>query len=547
MIPRFLPLLLAVALVFGLVAPVRAQYAAWYATPGTISSGDASATDLDGNTYLLGYFCGSAVFDTTTLQAGGHIFNFGCGGGATFLAKISAAGRWQWARQLPLYNGRVATDTSGHVFLAGSFTDSLSVGSTTYHSRGGSDVFVGRLSGATGAWQWLTTAGGPSQDYLTGLAVTPTGAATVAGVFASDSLAFGATVLTDPLVGPDGQGLFLAHLSAGGAWRGAVSAVNPTPIYRWPTTPTTPYLSLDAVGNAYIAGTGGDSAARFGAFTLPVGASYVARLGSGATTWQWAQPVGGWLRALAADDRQVVVAGGFFDSTFTIGATTLVHSAPEPDSLTGYAPEALFVASLDPLTGAWGWATGGGQGEVYAMATGPAGAVYMTGLLRGPATFGTTTLAGPSNQYDNNLFVASLTAAGTARWAVADSAAYAGSSGNSIGVDAAGNAYVGGTEGNHYSPLGWTNGFALVARVAPNGVLAVAAPVRRAAFDLSPNPARSVVRLTGAPQARIELLDIMGRVVRTWPGGQLQADLSGVAPGLYVVRVGTATRRLVVE
>ncbi len=68
-----------------------------------------------------------------------------------------------------------------------------------------------------------------------------------------------------------------------------------------------------------------------------------------------------------------------------------------------------------------------------------------------------------------------------------------------------------------------------------------------AAFTLAPNPARNVVRLSGAPQAPAELLDATGRVVRTWPAGQLQADLSGVAPGVYVVRVGGATRRLVVE
>lgn len=545
--PRF-HLLLTLGLLLGLGAPARAQYAAWHKSPAA-GTGDALATDAAGNSYLLGYFCGYAVFDTITLQAGGHIFNYGCGGGAMFLAKVSAAGRWQWARPLPLplFPTQVALDTSGHVFLAGFFTDTVTVDSTTFISRGRSDVFVGQLSAATGAWQWLRTVGGSSNEYLTSLAVTPAGAATVAGAYTSDSLAFGATVLTDPLVGPAGRSLFVARLAVGGTWLGAVSAQSATTDTGWDNNfPLGAHLALDAAGNAYLTGAGGDSAARFGAFTVPVGSSYVARL-SAANAWQWAQPVSAALTALTTGGGSVLVAGSFFDYTLTLGATTLVHSAY--DSANPYVPNG-FVAMLDPLTGAWGWATGTGQAEIRALATDLAGDVYLTGQLTGPATLGTTTLVGPTEFNDTRLFVASLTATGAARWAVADTVTYAGSSGNGLGLDAAGNVYVGGTEGYHaFSP--GPSGAALVARVAHVGVLAVAPPGRHATFVLYPNPATGKVRLSGAPAGPVSLTDALGRTVRTTllPAGQTEAtlDLAGLPAGLYLMRSGAQTRRLVVE
>jgi hypothetical protein len=76
---------------------------------------------------------------------------------------------------------------------------------------------------------------------------------------------------------------------------------------------------------------------------------------------------------------------------------------------------------------------------------------------------------------------------------------------------------------------------------------------RVAALGVFPNPAApgASVRITGAEAgAPVQLLDATGRVVRlarATNGGDMVLDLKGLSAGVYTVRVGTATQRLVVE
>lgn len=75
----------------------------------------------------------------------------------------------------------------------------------------------------------------------------------------------------------------------------------------------------------------------------------------------------------------------------------------------------------------------------------------------------------------------------------------------------------------------------------------------RARFSLAPNPAKGAVRLTVVPgtAATAQVLDGLGRVVRSFdlPRATSNLDLSleGLRPGLYTVRVGAATRQLLVD
>lgn len=81
------------------------------------------------------------------------------------------------------------------------------------------------------------------------------------------------------------------------------------------------------------------------------------------------------------------------------------------------------------------------------------------------------------------------------------------------------------------------------------------AEVERPALHAYPNPAAEQVwvrpaSVTGPETLSVELLDAAGRVLRTeraTPGVTLRIDLSGVAPGGYLLRAGAATQRLVVR
>ena len=75
------------------------------------------------------------------------------------------------------------------------------------------------------------------------------------------------------------------------------------------------------------------------------------------------------------------------------------------------------------------------------------------------------------------------------------------------------------------------------------------------AFGLAPNPARGSVRLllpVAAPAAQTaELLDVLGRSVRRFPVParvqEMSLSVTDLPRGLYLVRVGGASQRLVLE
>ncbi|RSK45803.1 T9SS type A sorting domain-containing protein [Hymenobacter perfusus] len=81
-----------------------------------------------------------------------------------------------------------------------------------------------------------------------------------------------------------------------------------------------------------------------------------------------------------------------------------------------------------------------------------------------------------------------------------------------------------------------------------SSVVVVTGPETSAmALVLLPNPAQQYVQVQGAANRPIQLLDMTGRVLRMQPAGNSLLQLSGVKPGLYLVRTGMRTARLVVE
>lgn len=102
-----------------------------------------------------------------------------------------------------------------------------------------------------------------------------------------------------------------------------------------------------------------------------------------------------------------------------------------------------------------------------------------------------------------------------------------------------------------------TRGFGpfLIGANTTNSVLAATEAAPALAFSLLPNPAHEATQLqlvAAAPTAQaVQVLDVLGRAVRslTLPAGATRANLpvQGLPKGMYLVRVGTATQRLVLE
>ncbi len=527
----------------GLGATVSAQAPTWQAvsSPG-LGTGSATTIDAAGNVYFTGGINGPATFGAFALNGPG-----------AYVTKQQPDGTYEWVVSGgdAIITG-VAVDGSGNVFVSGWFNQpTLTFGTITLIGSSTptyvtNDGFVAKLSSA-GVWQWgMTTSGGTTAEAL---AVDGSGNVYLAGTL-DGSARFG-TITVASAGSADG---YVAKLNAAGDWAWAVGVGRTGYDYCLG-------LTVDAAGNAYASGVFESDSVRFGSTTLvnttPSGSAdgFVAKLNP-AGVWQWATRIGGQsddasLRVAVDGRGEVVVTGYFLSPTTTFGTITLADSTGGGE---------LFVAKLT-TAGAWAWATSaGGPFFDYATAltTDVTGNIYLTGAFESfTATFGTTTLTNPGTGgvggfMNGQVFVARLGPTGTWEWAVSGGS-IRNDIGTGIAVDRSGSIYVTG----EYAGPATFGAFTLpatfesqpfLARLgpAPTGLPLAAHPV---ALTLSSNPAREVVRLTGGTGPTAFLLNSLGQKVRAVPltEGIATFDVSALPAGVYAVRTGALTQRLVVE
>lgn len=184
------------------------------------------ALDATGNAYVGG------TYSSASLRLGGTtLLNTTPGTQATYIAKITPAGSWQWATGIIGTGGGtqvatgVAVDQNGITYLTGNFSSSTATfGATTLTNQGvGStdDLFVASLD-ANGAWRWASQASGPGNDISSDLVLDRAGQPIITGEFVGKTVQFGTTLLTNTS-SADKTDAFVAKLDAAGAWTWALS------------------------------------------------------------------------------------------------------------------------------------------------------------------------------------------------------------------------------------------------------------------------------------------------------------------------------------
>ncbi len=362
----------------------------WAKQAGGLYSGYSYgiAVDANENSYVTGYFSGSATFGTTTLTSSSEYYS------DIFVAKLDSSGNWLWAKQAggtDCHDGYgIAVDADGNSYVTGYFYGSATFSTTILTSNGYEDIFVAKLD-SSGNWLWAKKAGGTNYDDGYGIAVDANGNSYVTGYFLGDA-DFGNTTLTSS----GGSDIFVAKLDINGNWRWAKQA-------RGTSYDKGYSIAVDANGNSYVTG-GLSGSVTFGTTTLINSGEYdifVAKLDINGN-WLWAKKAGGtsgdFGNGIAVDANGNSYVTGNFWSSATFGTTTLTSSG-------GYD---IFVAKLD-INGNWLWAKQAGGGAIYdygqSIAVDANGNSYVTGYFEGGATFGTTTL-NSSGSWD--IFVAKL-------------------------------------------------------------------------------------------------------------------------------------------
>lgn len=124
---------------------VQAQISPQWAVRAGSANNDAAydlVTDLAGNSHVTGNYFNSVTFGNITLSSAGSA--------DIFVARLSASGDW-----LDATSGAgtgddispcIGTDSSGNIYLAGYFEDTLSFGDIAITSFGSNDLFVAKVS-----------------------------------------------------------------------------------------------------------------------------------------------------------------------------------------------------------------------------------------------------------------------------------------------------------------------------------------------------------------------------------------------------------------
>ena len=422
----------------------------WVGTGGGPGAdvGNAIAVDAAGNSYVAGYFNGTATFGTNTLTSAGNT--------DIFITKQDSSGQLLWARRAggPGYDAAkgIAVDALGNCYVTGAYEGVADFGGgslTNTSPTSYADVFLVKYD-AAGTLVWARSAGvAQAADEGTAVAVDSAGNVLVTGRSVLTSFAGVAVV--------NSGRIFVAKYTSAGAPVWARKAGS----YSGGNQDTGTGIAADSAGNVFVTGVFYSPVATFGAGTFTnfgLADMFLAKFDA-AGTLVWARQAGG-----AGEDTASGVAVAADGSAYLVGATggNATFSGSNVTSLAGASADGFIAKYAGDGSVTWVRQFGGsGISAARAVAVDGAGTVHVTGYFAGGATFGTTPLGGIAGSYD--AFLTRLDANGVFAFVQqAGGADLSGDFGLGVGADSAGNSIITG----YFSGTSTVGGGSLASRGA---------------------------------------------------------------------------------
>jgi hypothetical protein len=216
-----------------------------------IDAPSSLAIDNNNNIYMTGVNFGTAVFDTITLNNTSGFPN-------AFIAKFDSGGDVQWAKTI----GNTDWDQGGgiavhnnNLYISGTFSLSVVMGSTTLTSSGQRDFYLAKLD-LNGNYLWARSAGSIQNEQGRSIAIDGAENIFVDGLFFADM-----TIGSIILVNPGAFYGFIAKYDSSGnvIWAKSVSTTNGE-VGMGP-------IAIDSSNNLYVT-TGGGPTCIFDTITV---------------------------------------------------------------------------------------------------------------------------------------------------------------------------------------------------------------------------------------------------------------------------------------
>jgi hypothetical protein len=159
-----------------------------------MDEGNSISVDANGNSIITGDFSSpTLIFGATTLISDSSLSDI-------FIAKYDVSGNVLWAKSaggiVEEQSFSIAMDAIGNSYITGySRSPTLVFGSTTLTNAGMADMFIVKYD-VSGNVLWAKNAGGTKFEMGYGVAVDAGGNVYATGFFASPTITFGSTVLT---------------------------------------------------------------------------------------------------------------------------------------------------------------------------------------------------------------------------------------------------------------------------------------------------------------------------------------------------------------
>jgi len=356
----------------------------WVEQAGGIGDehGNGIAIDIDGNSYVTGFFNGIATFGSTVLTS--------FGGRDIFIAKYDTDGNVLWAKHAggaTLDHGSgISVDAGGNCYITGRFTGTATFGSIVLTSNGDADVFVAKYD-TDGNALWAEKGGGSGLDAGFRISVDAGGNSSVTGFF-NGTATFGSTVLTSF----GGRDIFIAKYDTDGNVLWAEQAGEPA------DGDNGDGISVDTSGNTFVSGRVGSSSVFVAKYDVSGNVLWTKYPGSAGDAIGY---------GIAADASGNCYVTGMFWDTITFGSTVLTSNGNED----------VFVAKYDTDGNAL-WAKNAGGVDLdwgLEIASDESGTCYVIGGFKNTATFGSYNLTSYGNQ---DIFIAKYDTDGNVIWAI---------------------------------------------------------------------------------------------------------------------------------